>query len=95
MIKHESRKKMSEKTLDLDRARQSLIEEIEAVNWYQERIDATDDKELKDILIHNRDEEKEHAAMLIEWVRRQDKEFDEELETYLFSKKNITEIEED
>jgi len=95
MIKHEDRKKLSEKTLDLDRARQSIIEEIEAVNWYQERIDATNDEQLKKILIHNRDEEKEHAAMLIEYVRRLDKEFDEELETYLFSKKDITEIEEE
>lgn len=95
MVKHENRKNLTEKTLDLDRARQSLIEEIEAVNWYQERIDATKDDQLKKILIHNRDEEKEHAAMLIEYVRRSDKEFDEELETYLFSKKDITEIEDD
>ncbi len=95
MVKHENRKNLTEKTLDLDRARQSLIEEIEAVNWYQERIDATKDDQLKKILIHNRDEEKEHAAMLIEYVRRSDNEFDEELETYLFSKKDITEIEDD
>ena len=95
MVKHEDRKNLSQKTLDLDRARQSIIEELEAVNWYQERIDATDDEQLKKILIHNRDEEKEHAAMLIEYVRRIDEAFDEELETYLFSKKDITEIEED
>jgi len=95
MVKHEDRKKLSEKTLDLDRARQSLIEEIEAINWYQERIDASNDKSLQDILAHNRDEEKEHAAMLIEWIRRQDPEFHEELETYLFKKEDITEIEEE
>lgn len=95
MVKHEDRKNLSQKTLDLDRARQSIIEELEAVNWYQERIDATDDEQLKKILIHNRDEEKEHAAMLIEYVRRIDEAFHEELETYLFSKKDITEIEED
>ncbi len=95
MVKHEDRKNLSDRTLDLDRARQSIIEELEAVNWYQERIDATSDEQLKKILIHNRDEEKEHAAMLIEYVRRIDEEFDEELETYLFSKKDITEIEED
>ncbi len=95
MVKHENRKNLSERTLDLDRARQSIIEELEAVNWYQERIDATSDEQLKKILVHNRDEEKEHAAMLIEYVRRIDEEFDEELETYLFSKKDITEIEED
>ena len=95
MVKHEDRKNLSKRTLDLDRARQSIIEELEAVNWYQERIDATSDEQLKKILIHNRDEEKEHAAMLIEYVRRIDEEFDEELETYLFSKKDITDIEED
>lgn len=95
LVKHEKRSDLSEKTLDLDRARQSLIEEIEAINWYQERIDASNDKDLKDILAHNRDEEKEHAAMLIEWIRRQDNEFDEELNTYMFKKENILEIEED
>ena len=95
MIKHEDRKKMSDKTLDLDRARQSLIEEIEAINWYQERIDATSDEDLQDILVHNRDEEKEHAAMLLEWVRRNDPAMDQELKTYLFQTKKITEIEED
>jgi hypothetical protein len=93
MVKHEDRKNLSEKTLDLDRARQSVIEELEAINWYQERIDATNDKALKDILIHNRDEEKEHAAMIIEWIRRKDPEFDHELETYLFKKEDITELE--
>lgn len=91
---HENRKKLSEKTLDLERARQSLIEEIEAINWYQERIDATKKEGLKDILIHNRDEEKEHAAMIIEWIRREDPEFNEELETYLFKDKKIGELEE-
>jgi len=95
MIEHEDRKQLKEKTLDLDRARQSLIEEIEAINWYQERVDATSNQSLKDILAHNRDEEKEHAAMLIEWISREDPAFREELETYLFKKKKITEIEEE
>ena len=94
MIQYEEKKNMSEKTLDLDRARQSLIEELEAVNWYQERIDATKDTALKEILSHNRDEEKEHAAMLIEWIRRQDPAFHHELETYLFKKESITSLEE-
>ena len=93
MIHYEDKKNMSKETLDLNRARQSLIEELEAINWYQERIDATKDKSLRDILVHNRDEEKEHAAMLIEWVRRQDPEFHHELETYLFKKKDITKLE--
>lgn len=94
MIQYENNKDMSRETLDLDRARQSLIEELEAINWYQERIDATKNRSLKDILVHNRDEEKEHAAMLIEWIRRQDNEFHHELETYLFKKKDITKLEE-
>lgn len=94
MTLHEAREKLSEQTLDLERARQSLIEEIEAVNWYQERIDATNDQSLADILAHNRDEEKEHAAMIIEWIRRHDPAFHEELETYLFTKEDITRLEE-
>lgn len=70
MVQYENRENLSEKTLDLDRARHSLIEKLEAVNWYQERIDSTKDESLKNILSHNRDEEKEHAAMLVEWIRR-------------------------
>ena len=62
----ESSEKLSERTLDLHRAWMFLKEEIEAMDWYQQRIDASDDKELKGILRHNRDEEKEHAAMLME-----------------------------
>ena len=93
MVMNEERKNLSEKTLNLDRARQSLIEELEAVNWYQQRVDATSDEQLKAILIHNRDEEKEHAAMLIEWIRRQDPEFHEELKTYLFKEEDITDLE--
>jgi hypothetical protein len=95
MIQYEDRSKLSKQTLDLDRARQSLIEELEAVNWYQERIDSSDNKSLKDILAHNRDEEKEHAAMLIEWIRRNDSAFHKELETYLFKKEDITKLEDE
>jgi uncharacterized protein len=95
MIQHEERRKLTETTLDLDRARKSLIEEIEAINWYQERVDATNDESLKKILAHNRDEEKEHAAMLIEWIRRKDSSFHDELKTYLFKEKDITQIEEE
>ncbi len=69
---HEGRKNLSEETKDLERARQSLIEELEAINWYQERIEVAKNKDLKKILEHNRDEEKEHAAMLIEWLRKYD-----------------------
>ena len=66
------------------------MEELEAVDWYNQRIDACTDKELKAILIHNRDEEKEHAAMVLEWIRRKDKKMDEELRDYLFSDKKFS-----
>jgi hypothetical protein len=78
---HEGRENLTEETKDLERARQSLIEEFEAVNWYQKRVENTKNAELKKILEHNRDEEKEHAAMLMEWIRKndpvQDKMFEE------------------
>ena len=91
----ESSEKLTKLTLDLHRAWMSLKEEIEAMDWYQQRIDASDDKDLREILRHNRDEEKEHAAMLMEWIRRNDTEFAKELKDYLFTDgKRITEIEE-
>ena len=61
---------------DLKKARQSVIEELEAINWYETRIEETNDEELKKILEHNRNEEKEHTAMLIEWIRKNDPEQD-------------------
>jgi len=92
---HESTDKLTKKTKELHRALSSLIEELEAVNWYQQRVDATEDEELKDILAHNRDEEKEHAAMILEWIRRNDDAFGEELNTYLFTEGKITDIEDE
>ena len=74
---------------DLHRAIKSLNEELEAVDWYNQRVDACQDPELKAILAHNRDEEKEHAAMLLEWIRRQDATFAKELRDYLFTDKPI------
>jgi len=91
---HESPEKLSNKTLELHRAINSLIEELEAINWYQQRVDATKDEGLREILAHNRDEEKEHAAMILEWIRRNDSAMAEELKTYLFTEGKITEIEE-
>ncbi len=85
----ESTDKISPSSLDLDRAIESLREELEAVNWYQQRIDATQNEELKKILEHNRDEEKEHAAMLIEWLRRNDDVFAKEFKDYIFTDKEI------
>lgn len=86
--------KLSPRTRDLHRALVSLIEELEAVDLYQQRVDTTEDDALQKILAHNRDEEKEHAAMLLEWIRRQDEKFAEELKTYLFTDQEITAIEE-
>ena len=73
---------MSEETKDLERVRQSLIEELQAINWYQERIEATRNEDLKKILEHNRDEEKEHVAMLMEWIRKYDKTQDRMFEEH-------------
>jgi len=61
---------------DLKKARQSLVEELEAINWYETRLESAKDEDLKRIIAHNRDEEKEHAAMLVEWIRKNDKEQD-------------------
>jgi len=80
-------------TRDLARAVHSLMEELEAIDWYGQRVDVTDDDELRRILEHNRDEEKEHAAMVLEWIRRRDPKFDEHLRTYLFSSGDILMIE--
>jgi hypothetical protein len=86
---HESSELLSQKTRDLHRAIVSLMEELEAIDWYQQRVDAADDTELKEILAHNRDEEKEHAAMVLEWIRRRDSGFDGKLREYLFTEGNI------
>ena len=84
---HEDRTKLSAKTLDMKRAIDSLREEVEAVDSYNQRADACSDENLKKILIHNANEEKEHAAMLIEWLRQNDAEFEGELKEYVFSDK--------
>ncbi len=86
---HESEERLSPATRDLHRAVVSLMEELEAVDWYQQRIDATGDDELREILRHNRDEEKEHAAMVLEWIRRRDTAFDAKLRAYLFTEGSI------
>jgi len=86
---HEPIEELSEDTRDMHRAIVSLMEELEAVDWYNQRVDACKDPELKGILAHNRDEEKEHAAMLLEWIRRRDDKLDEELKDQLFTDKEI------
>ena len=91
---HENSDRLTSETLDRHRAIASLMEELEAVDWYQQRVDGTDDEQLKAILAHNRDEEIEHAAMVLEWLRRRVPKFDEELRTYLFTDGAITAVEE-
>lgn len=91
---HEPVEKLNEQALNISRALNSLKEEIEAVDWYNQRVVATNDKELKAIMAHNRDEEIEHAVMSIEWLRRNMGKWDEELRTYLFTEGPITELEE-
>jgi uncharacterized protein len=81
---HEPVDKLSTETMDMHRAIVSLMEELEAVDWYNQRVDACADPALKAILAHNRDEEKEHAAMVLEWIRRHDPHFDHELKDTLF-----------
>lgn len=87
---HEPVDKLSAATMDMHRAITSLMEELEAVDWYNQRVDAATDPELKKILIHNRDEEKEHAAMVLEWIRRRDPKMDKELRDALFKDGPIT-----
>ena len=86
---HEAIDELTDETRDMHRAITSLMEELEAVDWYNQRVDACKNAELKAILAHNRDEEKEHAAMVLEWIRRQDPSFDKELKDYLFTDKPI------
>lgn len=86
---HEPVDELSDETRDMHRAITSLMEELEAVDWYNQRVDACKDPELKKILEHNRDEEKEHAAMVLEWIRRRDKVMDKELKDYLFTTKSF------
>jgi uncharacterized protein len=86
---HESANEVSGETKEMHRAIVSLIEELEAIDWYQQRADACKNKELRAILAHNRNEEKEHAAMLLEWIRRKDPAFSKELKEYLFTDKPL------
>ena len=87
---HEPVDKLSPETMDFHRAVVSLIEELEAVDWYNQRVDACTDTELKSILAHNRDEEIEHASMTLEWIRRKNPVFDKELREALFKTGPIT-----
>jgi len=90
---HEDPKQLEPATIDRHRAVVSIMEELEAIDWYDQRIDAAGDAQLKQLLAHNRDEEKEHAAMMLEWLRRHDAKLDEHLRTYLFTDKNPLDVE--
>jgi hypothetical protein len=90
---HEPTELLPPDVLDRHRAIASLMEELEAVDWYEQRIAATSDPDLAAILRHNRDEEKEHAAMVLEWLRRRDPELDRHLRRFLFTEGAITEEE--
>ena len=91
---HESLELLSEDTKNMHRGLVSLIEELEAIDWYQQRADACSDEALKQVLLHNRNEEIEHATMTLEWIRRHQPHFDLQLRTYLFTDGPITEVEE-
>jgi uncharacterized protein len=91
---HEDKDALDPATLDRHRAVASIMEELEAVDWYDQRAKATSDDALRALLEHNRDEEKEHAAMVLEWLRRNDAKLDAQLRTYLFTDGDILGIEE-
>ena len=86
---HEPVEELSDDARNMHRAIVSLMEELEAVDWYNQRVDVCKDDDLKAILRHNRDEEKEHAAMVLEWIRRSDPAFSKQLKDYLFTEKPI------
>ena len=90
---HAPRERLSKKTLAMHHAIVSLMEELEAVDWYDQRVQATQDQELRALLAHNRDEEKEHACMMIEWLRRRDPGFRAQLDTYLYCEGDILQAE--
>lgn len=86
---HEDSADLSDATKDMHRAIVSLMEELEAVDWYNQRVDACKDADLKALLIHNRDEEKEHASMVMEWIRRNDPTFSDYMKEFLFTKNKL------
>lgn len=90
---HESAEQLKPQTIDRHRAIVSIMEELEAIDWYDQRVDAAGDEQLRELLAHNRDEEKEHAAMMLEWLRRHDAKLDEHLRTYLFTDERLLDIE--
>jgi hypothetical protein len=92
---HEPVDELSAETRSLHRALRTVMEELEAIDWYQQRADAATNEELKAVMVHNRDEEVEHAAMALEWLRRAVPKFDEMFRQYLFTQAPLLEIEEE
>jgi len=90
---HAPRERLTRQTVAMHQAIVSLREELEAADWYRQRADDCDDPKLKEILLHNMREEIEHASMLIEWLRRNDATFARELKEYLFTEKDIVQVE--
>ena len=91
---HEPADQLTDRTINVHRAIVSLMEELEAIDWYNQRAEACTDAQLQAVIEHNRDEEIEHACMALEWIRRNVAKFDEALKLYLFSSGDITAIEE-
>jgi uncharacterized protein len=90
---HEPIELLSQAIMERHRAIVSLMEELEAVDWYDQRVEATTDDSIRSVMAHNRDEEKEHAAMTLEWLRRNDAKWDEVLRSYLFTELPIVDVE--
>lgn len=90
---HAPRERLSESTLNLHFAIVSLMEELDAIDWYRQRADDTEEETLKELLLHNMREEMEHASMLLEWIRRHDSDFERFLKTYLFTEGSILQAE--
>ena len=90
---HEPLELLSGETREMHRAIVSLMEELEAIDWYQQRADACTDPQLKDVLLHNKNEEIEHATMVMEWIRRHNDHFDQMMRKYLFTEPGIVELE--
>jgi ferritin-like protein len=92
---HAPRERLSKHALKLHHAIVSVMEELDAIDWYRQRADDTEDEALKELLLHNMREEMEHASMLLEWIRRNDQDFARHLKTYLFTEAPILAIEEE
>ena len=90
---HESADLLDDQVINRHRAIESLMEEFEAIDWYDQRVHATNDSDLASVLAHNRDDEKEHAAMALEWIRRRDPALDEQLRLYLFTDGPLVSVE--